>query len=227
MDAAASGYPQAVNPFSSSPLAEFMINVDGTSIHGIDLEATYYIDENWRISGFYAFLDSSLGAFSTVIQDNPNPEIATWESLDWDTGLPRTTNYIKPTNLKNGSLPQSPKHKGAVTLTYSTPLRDNLGSLQLLGTWSFTGDRYAIVQNAASNLMPGYDRLDLRAAWTSANQQWSATVYVQNALDEIGLAEYIPGFRPDWAFNAGEGVAQGLLTEPRQYGLQMRWKPEM
>ena len=50
---------------------------------------------------------------------------------------------------------------------------------------------------------------------------------VQNALDEIGFAEYVPGFRPDWAFNAAEGEAQGLLTEPRQLGMQVRWKPEM
>ena len=227
MDASTSGYPQAIGQFSSSPLVEFTTNVDGTSIFGLDLEATYYIDDHWRISGYYAWLDSKLGEFSTVIQDNPDPEIAMWQHLDWDTGEFKMSPYIKPTNLKDGSLPQSPKHKAAVTVTYSTPLSDNLGSLQLLGTWSYTGDRYAIVQNADSNKMPAYDRLDLRAAWASANEQWSATVYVQNALDEIGLAEYVPGFRPDWAFNAAEGMPQGLLTEPRQLGLQVRWKPEM
>ena len=223
----ASGYPGAKEPTSSNPLAEFMRNVDGTTISGLDVEATYYINENWRISGYYAYLKSKLGEFSTLIQGDDNPEIGTWEHLDWQTGEQIQSTYLLPVNLKGASLPQSPKHKGAVTVTYDTALSDNLGSLQLLGTWSYTGDRYAIVQNAPSNLMPGYSRLDLRAAWTSANQQWSTTVYVQNALDEIGFAEYVPGFRPDWAFNAAEGEAQGLLTEPRQLGMQVRWKPEM
>ena len=118
-------------------------------------------------------------------------------------------------------------HKAAVTLAHDLDVVGVDGQVQLLGTWSYTGDRYALVQNAESNRMPAYDRLDLRAAWTSVNEQWSATLYVQNALDEIGFVEYVPGFRPDWAFNAQEGYAQGVLTEPREVGLQVRWRPQL
>jgi outer membrane receptor protein involved in Fe transport len=226
-DAVQAGFPQAVGEFSSSPLVEFMTNVDGTSIWGLDVEWTWYLDENWRVSGYYAYLDSELGPFTTIVQNDPNPEVGTWEHLDWDTGEPVTSVYLKPKEIKGATLPQSPKHKGAVTLTYETPIQQPAGQLQLLGTWSYTGDRYALIQNAPSNRMEAYDRLDLRASWTSADQQWTTTVYVQNALDDIGLAEYIPGFRPDWAFNAAEMLPQGLLTEPRQYGLQVRWRPKM
>ncbi len=226
MDAVEAGFPQTVSPYSSSPLQEFTTNVDGTSIWGLDLEWTYYLSEQWRIGGYYAFLDSSLGEFSTVVIDDPDPEVGVWHRLDWDTGEPTTRNYIKPRNLKDGKLPQQAKHKAAVSVSYDKELDGGRGSVQLLGTWSYTGDRYALVQNAESNRMPAYSRLDLRAAWTSANTAWSATVYVQNALDEIGFVEYIPGFRPDWAFNASEGYAKGTLTEPRQFGLQVRWRPQ-
>ena len=188
MDAAEAGYPQAIDTFSSSPLVEFTTNVDGTAIYGVDVEWTYFLNDRTRISGYYAYLDSKLGEFSTVVQDDPEPQIGMWTYLDWETGEE---------------------------------------AVQLLGTWSYTGDRYALVQNAESNRMPAYDRLDLRAAWSSVNEQWSATLYVQNALDEIGFVEYVPGFRPDWAFNAQEGYAQGVLTEPRQVGLQVRWRPQL
>ena len=227
MDAVDAGYPQAVSAFSSSPLVEFTTNVDGTAIYGLDLELTYFLNDSTRVSGYYAYLDSMLGEFSTVVQDDPDPVVGMWTSLDWETSEERTRPYIKPRNLKDGKLPQQAKHKAAVTVVHDLDVTGVDGSVQLLGTWSYTGDRYALVQNAASNLMPAYDRLDLRAAWTSVNEQWSATVYVQNALDEIGFVEYVPGFRPDWAFNAAEGFAKGVLTEPRQVGLQVRWRPQL
>ncbi|MDE0420115.1 MAG: TonB-dependent receptor [Gammaproteobacteria bacterium] len=227
MDAAEAGYPQAIGAFSSSPLVEFTTNVDGTAIYGVDVEWTYFLNDSTRVSGYYAYLDSTLGEFATVVQDDPDPEIGMWTYIDWETGEQVTGPYIKPRNLQDGKLPQQAKHKAAVTVAHDLDVVGVDGQVQLLGTWSYTGDRYALVQNAESNRMPAYDRLDLRAAWTSVNEQWSATLYVQNALDEIGFVEYVPGFRPDWAFNAQEGYAQGVLTEPRQVGLQVRWRPQL
>ena len=71
--------------------------------------------------------------------------------------------------------------------------------------------------------MRAYNRLDLRAAWTSADDQWGMTFYVQNVMDEIGLFEYVP----DTTKALYAGLAVGSLTEPRQFGVQIRWNPPL
>ncbi len=48
---------------------------------------------------------------------------------------------------------------------------------------------------------------------------WGVTVYVQNALQEVGLIEYLPA-------NTNTGQAVGALTEARQFGVQLRWRPQ-
>ena len=204
------------SPFSESPLVEYIDNIDGTSIWGAEVEATWYIDENWRISGFYAFLDSEFGPFQSIISGDPDPNIQLWEHLDWDSGETILSPYSAPKTITGGNLPMQAKNKAAVTLTFETALDNNLGAVQLLGTFSHTGDRYPQVQNIEDQKLPAYERLDLRGTWTSSDLRLSATVYVQNVMDDIGVQEILPGRSP-----------MGTLTEPRQFGLQIRWRPQL
>ena len=69
--------------------------------------------------------------------------------------------------------------------------------------------------------MPAYSRWDLRGVWTSPSSAWTVTAYVQNVLDEIGLIEVLPE-----APRTGRGTAMATLTEPRQFGVQIRWRPD-
>ena len=69
--------------------------------------------------------------------------------------------------------------------------------------------------------MPAYDRWDIRATWTSASESWAVTLYVQNVLDEIGLIEFLP----QSTFSPTTNPATGTLTDPRQFGVQLRWRP--
>ena len=204
------------SPFSESPLVEYIDNIDGTSIWGAEAEATWYIDENWRISGFFAFLDSEFGPFQSIISGDPDPNIQLWEHLDWDSGETILSPYSAPKTITGGNLPMQAKNKAAVTLTFETALDNNLGTVQLLGTFSHTGDRYPQVQNIEDQKLPAYERLDLRGTWTSDDLRLSATVYVQNVMDDIGVQEILPGRAP-----------MGTLTEPRQFGLQIRWRPQL
>ena len=204
------------SPFSESPLVEFIDNIDGTSIWGAEAEATWYIDENWRISGFYSFLDSEFGPFQSIISGDPDPNIQLWEHLDWDSGETILSPYSAPKTITGGNLPMQAKNKAAITLTFETALDNNLGTVQLLGTLSHTGDRYPQVQNIENQKLPAYQRLDLRGTWTTADLRWSTTVYVQNVMDDIGVQEILPGRAP-----------MGTLTEPRQFGLQIRWRPQL
>lgn len=209
-----------LTPFHSSPLTEFTDNISGSSIWGAEAEFEYYVSEQWRLSGFYAYQDSEIGAHSSVVSADPNAEIREWQYLNILSGLEVTGFYTLPTILSDNQLPMQPNHKAALTATYSTTLQE-FGSLELGSTLSYTGSRFPDIGNLDYWKMPAYSRWDLRGTWTSPSSAWTFTAYVQNVLDEIGLIEVLPE-----APRTGRGTAMATLTEPRQFGVQIRWRPE-
>ncbi|MDA1302254.1 MAG: TonB-dependent receptor [Proteobacteria bacterium] len=219
--------PRFIDPTDDTPLREHTINVgDSTSIYGLEIEGIYQPGDRWRISGYYNYLGSRLGRHSTVIRADPERqfEVYRYKSPDADPagpdGIPGTADDFEatsevpiPRDHTGDELPQMPNHKFAVTAAYTLPL-DRWGAVQFLGSWSHTGERWPQrAGNIARNVVPSYERLDLRANWRSADGQWSAAVYMQNVFDEIGVAESI------------SIDLEGALTEPRQAGLQVRWRP--
>ena len=204
----------AIEAFTDWPLEEYTANVDGTTIWGGEVEATYYLGERWRLSGFYAYLGSDLGAYEYLPWDDPDMEVFTWTNPI--TGV-EYDDIPQPRVVSGNELPMQPKHKFALTVAYTMPLLE-IGDLQLLSTLSYTGDRHPAISNIPSHEMPSYKRVDVRGTWTSADRHWSATVFVQNLLDEAGLVEYQP------VSLRSAGVATAALTEPRRIGLILRWK---
>ena len=69
--------PDLLSINADSPYVESTANIDGTKIWGAEAEATYLINTNWRISGFYNYLDSEIGEFGAFI--NGDPEAPTRE----------------------------------------------------------------------------------------------------------------------------------------------------
>ena len=208
-----------LSPLHRTPLVEWTDNISGSSVWGAEAELEYYLSEQWRLSGFYAYQDSEIGTHSSVVAGDPNAEIGSWEHQVFGSEQTVTTFYTLPTVLSGNQLPVQPNHKAALTVTYSTTLQE-FGSLQLGSTLSYTGSRYPDIGNIDYWKMPAYSRWDLRGTWTSPGDAWSVTAYVQNVLDEIGLVEVLP------AASRTVGAGMATLTEPRQFGLQIRWRPE-
>ena len=218
--------PLFLQPTDRSPLREQTINVGSdTKIWGFEVEGVYFLSERLWIAGYYNFLDSRLGAHSTVVRADPDQQYRDYEYTnprfpEGRDGVIGTaddfidTNSVPiPRDHTGDQLPQMPNHKGAITVAYLAPFVEQ-GRLQLLGTWSYTGGRWP---QRAGNIpraeVPAYSRIDLRANWTSPSERYGATLFVQNLRDEIGVSESI-------AIDL-----QGSLTEPRTVGLQFRWEP--
>ena len=196
------------------PFLEYTGNIDGTEIGGAEVEATWYINDRWRASGFYNYLDSSVGNvrafFFNRDADDEGTFTHTW--IDLETGTQMSAEIDAPRDATGRRLPQQPKHKGALTLTYSRSL-PNGGGLSVLSSLSFTGEKYPNIGNIEYQKLDAYKRWDLRVSWDMPNNNVNVTGYVQNVLDEVGIQEY--AF--DW----------GWLTEPRQVGVQVRWRPQL
>lgn len=221
--------PIFLQPTDRTPLREHTINVgDSTTIWGFEGELTYYFDETWRVSGYYNYLQSELGTHSTVVRADPDQEFEDYVFTNpradpaGPDGVIGTADDFQDTNRvpiprdhTGDELPQMPNHKFAVTVAYSLPMAER-GSWQILGTWSYTGARWPQrAGNIKKNEIPGYNRFDIRANWHSADGQWSTSLYVQNIMDKIGISESI------------SIDLQGSLTEPRQVGVQVRWRPQI
>ena len=191
-------------------------NIDGTNIWGLELEGSYFVMEDFQLSGYYAYLDSEIGPHSGITLLDPNKE---WQRFpeDCDVSAPPCTAVPLPIDMTGNQLPMQPNHKWALTGAYTVPMP--LGMLQFLTTYSYTGERHPNIDNVPSSKMDGYGRWDIRATWTSESGRWSAGLFVQNVLDEIGLTEYLPV-----NLNTFRIPSLGTLTDPRRFGGFIRFK---
>ena len=206
--------------FTATPILEFTDNIRDTKIWGAEVDFIYYVNENWRLSGFYAYLNSEIGPHLEVVRAHPNPQTGLWDHIDFSTGQPTTSEDILPTDMTGHQLPMQPNHKFALTASYETPLTVAIGgNLQLLGTYSWVDERASDISNFDISTMPSYGRFDVRGIWTSPDETITASLFVQNVFDEIGIIEFL-----HQSTNGGL-PAQGTLTEPRSVGLEVRWRP--
>jgi len=206
--------------FASSPIQEFTNNIKDTKLWGAEVEFSYYANENWRLSGFYAYLDSEIGPHFEVIRADPDAETGLWEHRDFTSGEIIFSEYILPSDMTGNQLPMQPTHKFALTAAYETPLTIG-GSLQVLGTYSWVDERASDLSNLPLSTLPSYGRFDIRGTWTSPSETITTTLFVQNVFDEIGLVEFLLQ-----STNSG-APSSGTLTKPRQVGLEIRWRPQL
>jgi iron complex outermembrane receptor protein len=203
--------------WSDTPLVEYTDNIPKTTVYGLDLEMTAYIGDHWTLRGFYAYQESEIGEHSSVLVGDPDAEYGEWEHTDWETGEWITSLYELPTDLTGNSLPMQPKHKLALTGGWNIPLGRAGGALQLFTTYSFTDRQYIDIGNLDYWELPSYDRWDLSIGWTPERRRWTVTLFAKNLADEIAIIEMVP---------AGlGGTALGYLSNPREIGLQLHWRP--
>ena len=209
-----------VSPTATTPIVQWTKNIQDTTLWGGEFDFIYHVNEHWRLSGYYSYLDSEIGEHAELVRGELNPVLGTWEHIDLTTGMPTTSTYHLPQDMTGNELPMQAKHKFALTVTHTRSLED-LGNLQLLSTYSFTDVRHSDLANNPWADLEAYGRWDARATLTSVDDVWSATFYVQNILDDIGLIEYLQE-----STNSAEFLlALGTLTDPRQFGVEIRWRP--
>ena len=99
---------------------------------------------------------------------------------------------------------------------YSTPL-DAGSSIGLLANFSWISKVCHPFMDEYDST-PGYDRLDLRATWTSDDEAWVVAGYINNVMDKIGIRQLE-------AHGESQGFRRtGQLTEPRMAGVEVSYK---
>ncbi|MGI9233675.1 MAG: TonB-dependent receptor [Woeseiaceae bacterium] len=208
------------NPNNPTPLAEYIAAIPDSKVYGLEVEYSYAFNDRWSLVGYYAYTDSEVGPHESVVLGDPNASYELYDYIDFETGMPTQGWYELPQDQTGNQLPSQPNHKAAMTLMHDRDLTGG-SSLSFLGTWAYNGSMYPTIANVDLYEIDAYSRFDASATWTSSDQDWSAQLYVNNILDEIGLNEFIAsgGF--------GGQVFLGSPTNHREIGLTIRWTPDL
>ncbi|MCY3839286.1 MAG: TonB-dependent receptor, partial [Gammaproteobacteria bacterium] len=192
-------------------------NLPDTTMQGIEIEATFNVSENVRLSGFYAYQTSSLGPVMIPDRLDPDQEFDRVDYVSPNTGQPAVAFLERPVDLEGNELPNMPNHKWSATADYAHPL-GNGGRLLFSTSYSFTGERFNRIHNIPYDVLDSYTRWDGSVTWIPATGNRSLTFFVENINDRIGIMELESN---GWS----DGYYQdATLTDPQFMGLVFRWE---
>lgn len=179
----------------------------GAEVKGFEVEGMWLVNDALTLGGNFSYTSSEY-TDSFVVVDGADPTVP---SSIYDA----TNEADRGRDIKGNQLLQVPKTKASAWATYRFVL--DSGTVDLLANYSYIDEVYYSAFESALDRAPSYDRLDLRATWTSASGVWNVTGFVNNVLDEIGIRQILRG-------GAAEGYRRtAQVTEPRVYGVEVRY----
>ncbi len=184
-----------------------VLEAPGAEIYGIEAEATWLATDRLTLGGNFSWTPNEyskdLFIKNTSGFDNPN-------SL-----FPGQDDQLE--NIKGNRLLQVPEGKATAWGSYRFPLQGG-ASLDLFGVYSWISEVYYSPFEDENEKADAYDRVDLRATFTSGNGSWVVSAFVNNLLDDVGVLQVLRN---------GEGEHFRMTTGttvPRHYGLEVTFQ---
>ncbi|MDH4386490.1 MAG: TonB-dependent receptor [Caulobacter sp.] len=208
--------PLTVTTAAGIALTQFF-NLEESTSYGAEVEAIWRPIDPLRLSLSYGYAQSEINeacCFIDGVDPNANEPGA--------NPVGPLVGGQQPQSLKGQQLPQTPQNKVAFSASYDIDF--SAGTLTLSGNYIWRDDTYQGVFNREYTLAPAYDRVDLRAVWTEADDRYRIIAFVRNAFDEVGY-DNADGRRlasPPAAADSF-GVVYGI-TPPRTVGLQLQYR---
>jgi iron complex outermembrane recepter protein len=144
-------------------------NAGKTRVEGFEVEATALLTDNWRASLGYAYADAEFRDFCDPVQ---GAELTGFDCVA-PTGTPGG-------QVKGNQTPNSPESQFNADTTYQYPLTPSL-DLYLRADYSYQSKKYAQVHNLA--YVGDRNLLNLKVGLRT--DVWSATLFVDNVLDDL------------------------------------------
>ncbi|MFN3239795.1 MAG: TonB-dependent receptor [Pseudomonadales bacterium] len=185
----------------------------GAEVEGFEAELIWLATDQLTIGGNVSFTKAEFTEDFFVV-DGADPTIpgSIYTTVD---GQPNQE-LDRRRNVNGRRLPSIPESKFSAYGSYEIPLADN-GNLTLLANYSWIDEVYYGSFEQDLDKAPEYDRIDLRATWTSPSQAWVVSGFVNNVTDELGIR-----------FIERHGAEDGYrrtaqVTEPRFYGVEVSY----
>ena len=183
-----------------------VLEAPGAEIWGIEVEALWLATDRWTIGGNFSYTPSEYTK-DLFIQDPA--QVNTPESL-----FPDVNKLTQ--NINGNQLLQVPEWKMAAWGSYRLPL-SNGSAVEFFGVYSYIDEVYYSPFENDVDKSDDYDRIDLRATWTSADGSWVVSGFVNNVLDDIGVLQVLRTGEEEF-FRQSAGT-----TLPRLYGLEVTY----
>jgi iron complex outermembrane receptor protein len=248
------------------------VNIPKAVSRGIELEAEWAPIDHLNVLFNYSFNDAYVKSLSGIIDPtdpeamaagakpltalatctgtsatSPNPNSNPNALCDVATGMVQ-----RPQDLSGNSLPQAPRNKIAVAVTYGWEFER--GTLSPSVSYIWRDKQYAGLFQRSYNEAPSWDQWDFRATWKDRDNKYSVIAYVKNAFDTLGydggssssrttgvysaatiaaagLTAGLPATLPGGGFNAVQrnatynGIATSYnLTPPRTFGVELQYR---
>jgi iron complex outermembrane receptor protein len=137
----------------------------------------------------------------------------TWLDAEFDKYIFSTSGE----NLSGDTLNRAPEYTYEIAAQYDFDL-GNFGTLSLRGDYYWQDDVYYTVQNIPRHRQDAFDLVNLKAVWTSEDEQFVVDAFMDNAQDEDNLRGILIssgtsiGDLPNWSF-----------FPPKVYGVRVAW----
>jgi len=183
-----------------------VLEAPGAEIFGIEAEILWLATDQLTVGGNFSYTPSEYTA-DLFIQDPA--DLNTPESLFPDANA-------LTQNINGNQLLQVPELKYTTWASYRFPLNGG-SSLEVFGVYNWIDEVFYSPFEAESEKADSYDRLDLRATWTSADSRWIVSGFVNNVFDEVGVLQVLREGEAEF-FRHAAGT-----TVPRLYGLELTY----
>ena len=207
-------------------IATQLFNLKSVHIYGVEIEGVWRPTDDLTVSAQYAHLSAKVNDPGACFEDTIDPTASlpgantsgcTPASLSAAGALIPATQ-----NLKGDQLPESPPNKFSANAIYV--LHFDPGKVALSASYIWKDKTYGSLFNRPYALAPALNQVNLRAVFTSANENWNVIAYVDNVFDKTNLdgrtgvlltAPTAPG-------QIGQIVTHDALVNPRVYGVELR-----
>jgi len=199
----------------SPPLTDFggtaglstsVLEAPGAEVFGIEAEATWLVSDRWTVGGNFSFTPSEYT--EDLFMKDPS-SVNTPASL-----FPNFEGQVE--NINGNQVLQVPELKYTLWGSYAMPLSGG-SNLEFFGVYSWIDEVYYSPFENDAELADSYDRLDLRATWTSTSASWTVSAFVNNVFDDVGVLQVLRESEAEFFRHTG-GV-----TSPRLYGLELTY----
>lgn len=218
-------------------LGTVISNASGAEVHGVELDASWLITDNWRLSAGYTWLNGEFTDYKVITTSSADPaRIGNCNLVEAGGRM------VCEVDRSGYDLERSPNHAWQFTLAYQGPSGIRQG-------WDSFASFSALYQG--ERFIEDYNRKILKAYWRAnlnfglATDEWELAVYVKNLFDDdtITWAGGGPGMPvSDWrlgvAVTARPGpptvdfvpspriasTVYGYLPDPRQIGIRLNYR---
>ncbi len=188
--------------FSGSPPTAHsaIVNAARATTEGVEFEAQLAPVDSLRIDATLGYLKATYDQFNlgSGVACPPPPAAQP---------VPCTTSYA------GRDLPYAPKFNGSLTANYTVPIGTGEGSAVV--QYTYNGPRWGNFTEASTERLRADGLVNANFSWSPQGKKWTVSLWARNLFDKKYLA---------LALDAPPIFTEGLLGNPREYGVAVKFK---